>query len=305
MCLLIIDSQNKVVKSSKEEIRIEIIVKENNTEYWKKLELGARSYQGKLPITINVSGPDHEEDYATQIKYMEKAINRKPDAILLAAGDNTGLVNSTKRAKENGIPVFLIDSYIEQIDFISYIGSDNIEIGSNLAKEISNFKKDNIKIGIINFVKDAPAAMSREAAVIEYLENTDMEIVEPVYSDSDEERACMLTKKMLEEYAEINVLIGLNAQSTIGAGWALEELNRQDIILGGVDLTMEQVKLLENNILDFSIVQNSFLIGYLGVEQAVHYIENNLIPEDKIINTKLINLENLYEKENQQLIFSF
>lgn len=290
---------------SPKELTIDIIVKEKGTEFWDSVEIGARSYKGDVPINIKVTGPKNEKDYKKQIKFLQESIERNPDAILIALGNNYGLTKYIEEAKTKKIPVILIDSYIHKDVDTPYIGSDNYEIGAMLAEEIIKIAPLSPHVGVVSFVNEAPAAIEREKSFLAILKKYGIEVSAIVYTDSNSIKAKTTTKEMMVKNPEINVLAGLNAQSTIGAAKAIKELNYEDIIIGGVDLTLEQVGMLEEEILDLSIVQNPFLMGYYSIEAVyLHVIHNNSI-EDRIISNKVITKENLFLKENQQLIFPF
>ena len=46
-------------------------------------------------------------------------------------------------------------------------------------------------------------------------------------------------------------------------------------------------------------------MGYLGVEQAIHALTGKTVEPDLDSGSKLITKENLYEDENQRLLYPF
>ncbi len=53
------------------------------------------------------------------------------------------------------------------------------------------------------------------------------------------------------------------------------------------------------------MIQKPFNIGYLGVEQAVKAIEGYPMEYNLDSGCKLITKENMYEEENQRLLYPF
>jgi len=53
------------------------------------------------------------------------------------------------------------------------------------------------------------------------------------------------------------------------------------------------------------IVQNPFAMGYIGIQQAIEYKKNKQHEDFIDTGTKVITAENMYNIENQKLLFPF
>ena len=73
----------------------------------------------------------------------------------------------------------------------------------------------------------------------------------------------------------------------------------------GFDNSIEQVQFLEEGILDGIVVQKSFNMGYLGVQQAAAIVRGE--PYQRYIDSgsATITVENMQEPESQKLLFPF
>ena len=77
------------------------------------------------------------------------------------------------------------------------------------------------------------------------------------------------TLRMLEEHPEINVLVTFNEWTSLGVGYAIQELEAGDRIrVVAFDSNVISVDMLESGEVDALIVQNPYAMGYIGVESA-------------------------------------
>ena len=63
------------------------------------------------------------------------------------------------------------------------------------------------------------------------------------------------------------------------------------------------ISLIEEEIINATVIQNEFNIGYLSVNTAVNKIEHKKIDNKINIESTVINGENMYSKENQKILF--
>ncbi len=94
--------------------------------------------------------------------------------------------------------------------------------------------------------------------------------------------------------------------STVGAGHAIKELGLEgEITLVGFDSSISEVKLLQEGILQATIVQRPFNMGYLGITTALDKINGKKVQSYVDTGSVVITLENMNEDEHQKLLFPF
>ena len=161
-------------------------------------------------------------------------------------------------------------------------------------------------IGIVGHVRDSSTALEREQGLREGLGEYEDRIVEVVFCDSSFEIARDVTRKMLEEHPEINMIAGLNEYSAVGAAEAVLELGREDeILMIGFDSSMREIQLLEAGVFNAIVIQKPFNMGYLGIKAAVNAARGEIIEENVDSGSVLVTRETIYTEENQKLLFPF
>lgn len=304
--IIIVVVKNETVNEKKQHIiYIPKTIDENN-DFWTQLIEGVHMAGVEKGLEVSVVSAKKEEDYEMQNELILWAIEQKPDAILLSPSNYTETTPYAKKIKENGIPLILIDSAIDEEIADTMIATNNISLGEAQGSFMKQFVDEDSKIAIIGHVKNSSTAIERENGVRIGLEEDADRIVDVVFCDSDYDKAYQLLLSLLEKYPDINLVAGLNEYSAVGAARAIKDQNlKGKIKVFGTDSSLEEIQLLEEGIFEGIIIQNPFKMGYMGVEAAVKILKGEEVPAFIDAGCELITKDNLYTEENQKLLFPF
>lgn len=276
--------------------------------FWTSLiegvKMGADEYGAD--VKVEVMAGESEEDYEGQNECIQAAIEKAPDAIMVSPCSYTESVAILEKAVDAGIPLVLIDSEINKDIGQVVVATDNHAAGIELGKFAGTLINSNTQIGIVGHVEGASTAIERESGLRDGLGEYESCIQDVVFCGSSYERAYELTKQMIEDYPDIEMIAGLNEYSALGVARAVEALGmKKHIQVVGFDSSVEQIQLMERGIFQGVIIQKPFNMGYLGVKQAVKLIEGQEVERSLKSDSKLITIDNLYEEENQRLLYPF
>ncbi len=290
-----------------QEYSIDLIVKGSNTEFWQNVYEGAKAASEVYGVKVNMYGPAQESNYRDQIHVLEKSIARRPDAIIFAAGDYDLMAAPMEKAVDAGIPVIMVDSAVNSNKWVSFVTTDNEQAGKQLAEElIKRLGNRTGQIGVVSFVKGAYPALPRETGFKKAFEGlSQFNILETKFCDSNFDLAEEQTLQLIRDKPDLIAIAGLNAQSATGAGRALKRAGREDILLVGIDCTIEMAEHIEDGILRVAILQQPYLMGYYSLETTVKYLKGLPIDHTVFTGTYVVDQSNLFSKESQQMIFPF
>ena len=281
-------------------------VEDGANDFWISLLEGARMAAEEYDVDLTVLAPASEDDYEGQIRCVEEAIGMNPDAILLSPSSMTEITDAANDVVSAEIKLVLIDSELDENLQSALVSTDNYEAGRKMGDYAKSHLPEDPVIGIVAHVEGSSTAIEREAGFREGLGEYEDCIVETVFCDSDYDKAYRLTKEMIEQHPEINMLAGLNEYSAVGAARAVRDLGLSDTIrMIGFDSSQEEVQLLEAGVFDAIVIQKPFNMGYLGVERTVEILHGELEPTIVDSGSKLITKDNMYVEENQKLLFPF
>lgn len=286
---------------------ITLITKMKNGDYWNTVKMGADAAAREFGIDLEYQAPQDETDYTEQIRLMNQAIDQKVGSIVLAASDYEALIETTERAYDQKIPVIIIDSEVDSKKYYSFISTDNFEAGKKAGEEIIAQIGTSGRVAIMNFVKGSRNAQQREAGILEvFSKHPNITLVATEYCQSDVRKARDLTNKIFEKHGQINAIAALSSISAVGVAQAIHELNFDGKVkVVAFDSISEEIDFIDKNVIQTTIVQNPFTIGYLGVKYAREAMLGNKIPKKIDTDIKIITKENMYLPENQKLLFPF
>ncbi|UKS26467.1 substrate-binding domain-containing protein [Paenibacillus sp. HWE-109] len=278
-----------------------------HVEFWRVLNQGVSAAAKEYKTEVKVIGTKSESDIEEQIKLLEMAITEKPKAIILAATDYNRLVPTAQKVIDAGITLITVDSGLEGGLSASLIATDNYAAGRKAVETMKNYVQGPATYAIVSFVKTSTTQMDRENGVRDHLtQDPSIQVLDTLYSNGSEDKAYEQTKKLLSEHADIRGIFGLNEVSTIGAARALKELDpEQRIKLIGFDSSTDEVAFLEAGILQATVVQKPFNMGYLAVRTALEAYEGKKVKVNIDTGSEVITKENMYTSENQKLLFPF
>jgi ribose transport system substrate-binding protein len=279
---------------------------DDTIDFWRVLLDGVEMAAEEYDVELTILGPDSETDFDGQIRCIEEAIQMNPDAIILSPSSMSEITTAANGIVTAGIRLVLVDSELEQNIQSLVVETDNYEAGRKMGVFVAGCLPEDPVVGIISHIAGSSTARDREEGFRDGLGEAEQYVVGTVYSNSNYEKAYEVTKQLLKQHPEINVLAGLNEYSAVGAARAVKELELVDeISMVGVDSSIEQVQLLEEGVFDAIVVQDPFSMGYLGLENTVALLRGEMLPEKIDSGSELITRENMYTEENQKLLFPF
>ena len=294
-------------KKDEEPKEISLILKTQSGDYWKNVRMGAEVAAKEFNVKLDFTYCSDETDITGQIALVNAAIERKVDALILAPSDYKGLVDVTEKAIFKKIPVIVIDSKLNTNKTSSYIATDNVKAGEMAGEKLVSLSGINSRIAIINFVQGSSNNKDREEGLKPIISKyPQMKVVYNNYILPDSESAFEITKKLVLGNDKVNTIVALNYISSIGAAQAINEMGlagKVNIIT--FDNTTEEIEFLEKGVIQATITQRPFGMGYLAVKYSVLNLQGKKIP--KYVDTGLVVIDkaNMYLPENQKILFPF
>ena len=274
--------------------------------FWTSLIAGAELGAEEFKSDIEIVGGKSETDVEGQIKCIKESIEKMPDAMLVAPCSYSEMSKALQDVVDSGIKLILIDSVIDRDIAQGVVATDNYLAGRELGEFTRGLLSENSQIGIVAHVKGASTAIERENGMREGLGDYEKQVMDVVFCGSSYENAYSLTVDMLNKYPEMGVIMGTNEYAAVGAARAVKDLGLAGRVkVVGFDNSIEEIQLLEEGVFQGIIIQKPFNIGYLGVEQAVNVLNGKKADKNVDSGCKMITKENMYEEENQRLLYPF
>ena len=289
--------------------KVYFVTKSLDTEFWKAAIAGANAAAAEYNIALTVLGPETEEDFETQNAYIAQAVEEGADALVFSAISYEENAAAIDAAAAQGVRVVIIDSDVASDSVSVRIGTDNVEAGRMAAAAALETDWETLVVGIVNYDLGSRNGQEREAGLREIL-GTDPRVRE-IYTINvltTPQAAQAGSEQLLNKRPEINVLIGLNEPLAVGAAEAVKNLGLSgQVRMVGFDTNVRCIDLMRDGAVSALIVQNTYAMGYLGVESAWKLLEGSTYDPGKLIDTAttIVTRDNMFTPESQKALFPF
>lgn len=289
--------------------RVYLVTKSLDTEFWRAAIAGASAAAAEYNVALSVLGPEAEEDFETQNAYIAQAVEEGADALVFSAISYEENAAAIDAAAAQGVRVVVIDSDVASDSVSVRIGTDNVEAGRMAAAAALDTGWETLVAGIVNYDLGSRNGQEREAGLREVL-GADGRVQE-IYTINvltTPQAAQAGSEQLLEQHPEINVLIGLNEPLAVGAAQAVEALGLAgQVRMVGFDTNVRCIDLMRDGAVSALIVQNTYAMGYLGVESAWKLLEGGAYDPGELIDTAttIVTRDNMFTPESQRALFPF
>ena len=289
--------------------KVALIAKSTGMEFWNAVFTGAQAAATEYNIELTVTAPDDEEDFEGQNALIEDAVADGAKAIIFSAIDYEANAAAIDAAAQAGVLIINIDSQVNSEHVSAYIGVDNYGAGRMAAQSALDGVPGQLNVGLINYEVNGANGRDRAAGACDAFEQSGRaEVIATVQTHPNSEDARRDALEMLRNHPEINVLVALNEPIGVGTARAVHQMQRaDDLWLVAFDSNGETVDALQNGAVDALIVQNSYAMGYFGVQSAYKMLagQGSSVDTDNVASAAVITRDNMFAMDNQRELFLF
>jgi ribose transport system substrate-binding protein len=275
---------------------IELITMDSMDEHWLSVKKGAEKRVEELGnVNLSFSAPAAKADPSEQVRLTEDAINKKVDAILLAPSDKTALVPAIEKAEKAGIKIVLIDSNADTDSYEELLSTDNKKAGQMAADRMAELIGSKGTVAIVGAQPGSATTMLRENSFVDEVKQKypNIKLVPTQYSDGDKIKALNITLDFITAHPDLAGIYGCNEGSTVGIARGVEQSKKINTIkVVGFDKSQDIIAAVESGIVQASMVQNPYQMGYQGIDAAVKVLTGQKV--EKQIDTGV----NIMTKDN-------
>lgn len=279
----------------KESKSLIVITKAMNSLHWLTVEEGAREAGDVFQVNVTVLWPETEDSIRTQQSILQDAILQQPDAIIVAPCSPEGMGGFAEQMKRQGIRLLYVDEEAVEGAEAPYIGSDNYHAGELAAQVLADSLPEGSKVAVIGGSQKLNAHRLRVQGFCDYISSLeDQKITITAVKEvpgADVAGAQAAMRKLLADEPEIGGVFCASALLTMGALEESENNGRHDVSFVGMDTQSDTLSALSEGKILAMISQDGYEIGYRAVEEAVHFIEGEEIPEKTIVESEIITKE--------------
>ncbi len=284
---------------------IAVIPKATSHVFWVAVEKGAKAAGKEFNVEIEWNGPAAETDFSRQIQIVDSMINRRVDAIALAATERKALVASVERAMKQGIPVTIFDSGLDTENYTSYVATNNFEAGQLGARALAKLIGGKGEVAMVMHVPGSVSTGDRERGFEDVIkrEFPDIKIVGKQFGLSDRAKSRTVAENFLTANPNLVGLFGSTEPSSTGAALAVKARGLSGKVkVVAFDASDNLVDDLKGGTIQAMVVQDPFKMGYETVKTLVEKLDGKTPAKRLDLPAKVIFTEDAGKPENQRLL---
>lgn len=236
---------------------------------------------------------DSQFDSLKQKNDISDLILKEASAIFINPVNWEGVKGSLLKAKENNIPVIVVDAPVKDKDLVlCEVASDNVEAGRLAARALAQVRRPGKVVILHHFI--SKACIDRVDGFKEELAKyPDMEILDTQEGGGTTEGGLPVMRDLLGRFPEINGVFPINDPSALGVVSALESSGKlNDVTVVTVDGSAEAVAAIKAGKLHSTSAQFPRQIGKVAAEKLYEHLEGKQIPPEVVIPVELVTKEN-------------
>ncbi|HZG85997.1 D-ribose ABC transporter substrate-binding protein [Paenibacillus sp.] len=243
----------------------------------------------------------HDDDPNKQNELFDTAIARNAAAIILDNAGADATVAAVKKAKDAGIPSFLIDREINETGLaVSQIVSNNYQGAQLGAEEFVRLmgEKGNY-VELLGKESDTNAGIRSKGYHDVIDQYPDMKMVAQQSANWSQTEAFSKMESIIQANKDIQGVIAGNDTMAMGAMAALKAAGMTDVIVVGFDGSNDVRDSIKAGEIKATVLQPAYDIAQMAVEQADQYLKTGSTgkEEKQLIDCVLITPENADQLE--------
>ncbi len=243
----------------------------------------------------------HDDDANKQNELFDSAIAAGVKAIILDNAGADASVAAVQKAKDKGIPSFLIDREITTTGVaVSQIVSNNYQ-GAQLGAEefVKLMGEKGTYAELLGKESDTNAGIRSQGYHDVIDQYSEMKLVAKQTANWSQTEAYTVMESMLQAHPDIKGVISGNDTMAMGAYAALEAAGRKDVIVVGFDGSNDVRDSIKKGGIKATVLQPAYQQAQNAVEQADKFIKTGStgLEEKQLMDCILINAENASKLE--------
>lgn len=282
---------------------IAIIMPPHDNPFFKAEADGAEAKAKELGY--DVWSVQHGDDPNKQMELFDAAIANKVVAIILDNAGADATVAAVQKAKDAGIPSFLIDREITKAGVaVSQIISNNFQGAQAGAEEfVMLMEEEGTYIELVGKESDTNAGIRSKGYHDIIDQYPDLEMVAQESANWSQKEAFEDMQTLLQSHPDVKGVICGNDTMAMGAMAALKAAGKGDVIVVGFDGSNDVRDSILAGDIKATVLQPCYREAEMAVEQADKYLKEGStgLPEKQLMDCVLINADNAAKLETFKL----
>jgi ABC-type sugar transport system substrate-binding protein len=248
---------------------IAVVVKSAAIPVWESHLIAAKKAGEKLGVKILDYAPSKADNVEEQKRILEDLVTAGVDAVVLAPANTEAVRGPVMDLIKAKIPV-VYDNTMgpSDVDYLTYVGIDNVEAGKMIAMEIAKRMGGKGNLLILEGVPGQATSDLRTKAAMDYIQANFPQIkAERAVTNWQFDKGRQVTEDYITKWGkDLKGIVAVGGNQAEGAVEAVKAAGLQgQVIIGGFDVQEPQYVAVERGDEAFTVSQGVYDQAYLSV----------------------------------------
>ncbi|HBE78110.1 MAG TPA: hypothetical protein DDW65_10075 [Firmicutes bacterium] len=285
--------------SGNKNFRVAVIYQNSNVPFWQLVKRGAVKAAKNEQIHLSFFESVHGQEFQLA-DYLRLATLAKYDGVIIHAEDER-IVPYIQEAWSDRIPTIVVASDLPDSGRIGYVGTNNYRagyvVGKTLMQELASHKSQRFAVLSPILGSDMQLSVAESLKVFGFREAISSKGTNiPIWEKTDPTLldSIKIVRILLDKHPDLDGIYATYAEGTVAAARVVMEKNlRHRIhIVGHGDLP-EIRKYITMGVIDASVVEYPYQIGFTAVKEMLGYLKENKVNISNNIDVIILNRNNL------------
>lgn len=286
--------------------KISVVVSDSSSARWASFKSGLQQAAKDNHVKLNYVYTDYISDLNTEMQIINREISNGANGIITEFCTSNG-TQEVVREITGRVPVVFVNGEVDADagagGTFGVVGPDNYQIGRAIGNELVIQYRDALRGKKIGLLTGNQMTRSMQERLRGFQDAVESKHPDLLWSLSDRRNmALSIRNKNTMQSAEI--LVGLDNKAledavdfTVDAGW-------DQVPLYGAGCSEKLVYYIDTGRIRSMILPNDYNMGYQAMNSISVKLNNRLNSlEQETIGYSIVNQQNLFRKENQQVLF--
>lgn len=301
-----------VMAEGTEGLKFGYVVNDMSHEWYQNIVKGAEARAAELGIELKVA--DSAMDVAKQVTQIENLLTEGVDVQIITPVDVKALSTVVADATSYDVPVISESNVVEGAK--TYVGIDNVSGGKKAGLWFAEYAKTNnidpkiLIVGLPAFADCRQRVEGFKAGLDEA--GLTYEIVQEVDGQGSKETSLKVAQDAITAHPEVNVIFGINDNSTTGGMAAYKEAGLDESVLTAIGFGFEgnvgREALLSGGPYKAAVAMFPDYVGVSLIDAAVMAAKGEELPENYESGTVVITQDNFadfYTQDGDNYVTNF
>lgn len=255
--------------------------------------IGAERAAARFGASVAHYVPDIADDAVQQAELLERALREKPDAMVVTPVHPTKLAVALARIREAGVPMVGFISQLNDPPWLSFVGSDDRKLATELASTVFRMLAGNGEIVIIEGSFDSQTSIDRSLGFKDAVSAfPGIRIAAECNGRYDFNIAKQEMEVVLRRIPHFDAVIAANDVMALGALSAMEKAGRTALV-AGVNAIPDAVSAVRSGAMVATADYSAMNLAAIAVECAIRHLRGESVPREVVLPVQIVDRDNV------------